>query len=328
MIKSIIVALLCLPAVLFATAIQAKGVPAGTVINNTVIVTAKGIPEYGLRASTEFTVAEVLNLDLVSLDTQHVSTPTPASQRILTFQLSNTGNGTETFKLSHNANVTGDDFDPVVESVWLESNGVPGFQQGEDTLYQADIDAITLQADESVVIYVSSNIPASLAHSSMGHVLIKATSTSNGVSQYKAGDAIADAGDNGIELVLLKDKGQTSAEGVYQTASLTMQLSKSVDGVVDPFGGERVMPGSQVTYKIEFSASGEGNANNMLITDPTPANMTYKNGSMKLNNMALTDSDDSDEADFGISQENTASFKLGTVTSSDTYQFFVTYIVN
>ncbi|HFC92746.1 MAG TPA: hypothetical protein ENJ51_08025 [Leucothrix mucor] len=319
--------------IIIAFNVQAQGVAAGVVISNTVVVTADGLSGQGLRASTEFIVAEVLNLDLVSLDSEEVAVLSPATNRILTFQLTNSGNGTESFSLATNANLTGDNFDPVVTSIWIEKNNKQGLQDGtigttSDSQYGVAIHHISLQADQSVIIYVVSSIPDSLQRSAIGKLILTATSTTAGISNHSVGESIATAGDNGVELVLLKDQGKTEASGAYITNSLTLNMNKSVVSIVDPYGKSRIMPGSTVTYKITITAVGEGIAENLVITDPTPEHMQYKLGSMRLNNVALSDSSDNDQGDFNRSNANTATLILGRIRSSDHYEFLLSYSIN
>lgn len=332
--KIVTVALVNLLFAFIALHAQAQGVAAGTVISNTVVVTANGLAGQSLQASTEFTVAEVLNLNLISLDTQKIAVLSPARDRVLSFQLSNSGNGTESFTVTRNSAFTGDDFDPIVTSIWIETNNIQGLQRDgsgdgrADSQYNIDIKEILLQADQSVIIYVLSTIPDSLAGSQTGRVVLTATSTSSGIVSHLMGESIASAGDNGVELVLLKDQGRDEAVGSYITHSLSLNMSKSVVNIVDPYGKDRIMSGSTVTYKISINAVGDGRIENLLITDPTPEHMQYKIGSMRLNNSTLSDSNDQDQGDFNISNKNTATLRLGQIKSSDHYEFSLSYIIN
>ena len=320
--------------VFIALNLQAQGVVAGTVISNSVIVTADSLPQQGLRASTEFTVAEVLNLDLISLDSQEVTVPSPANNRLLSFQLTNSGNGSEAFLLSTNSTLTGDHFDPIVTSIWIESNNLQGLQQSVttnnelDKQYGINGEKILLQPDQSVIIYVLSNIPDRLQRSTTGKVMLRATSTSVGVNDHIAGESIASVGDNGVELVLLKDHGQDEAVGTYITTALNLSMEKSVLSIIDPYGKNRIMSGSTVTYKISLNAVGDGMTENLIITDPTPEHTHYKAGSMKLNNKALSDANDSDQGDFNISNVDTATLVIGQMRASDHYEFLLSYIID
>ncbi len=332
--KRLYLILVSLLLVFIALNLQAQGVVAGTVISNSVIVTADSLPQQGLRASTEFTVAEVLNLDLISLDSQEVTVRSPADNRLLSFQLTNSGNGSESFLLSTNSASTGDHFDPIVTSIWIESNNLQGLQQstttnnGLDRQYGVNREQILLQADQSVIIYVLSSIPDGLQRSAMGKVILRATSTSVGINAHIAGESIASAGDNGIVLVLLKDHGQDEAIGTYMTTALNLSMEKSVLRIIDPYGKDRIMSGSTVTYKISLNAVGDGMTENLIITDPTPEHMHYKAGSMKLNNRVLSDSNDKDQGDFNISNVDTATLIIGRMRASDHYEFLLSYIID
>ena len=330
--KITVTSLLNLLLLLLAFSVQAKGVAAGVVISNTVVVTADGIPEHGLRATTEFTVAEVLNMDLVSLDSQAVPTVTPANDRILSFQLTNTGNGTESFLLTSHANITSDNFDPVVNSIWVETNNISGLQNNStnnaDSQYLVNINEITLAADESVIIYVLSSIPESLGRSETGKIVLIATSDTTDISQYTIGQSIAAAGDNGVDLVLLKDQGKTAVTGTYITTSLRLNMSKKIVKIVGPYNKERVMPGTAVTYEISVSATGSGVIKNLVVTDPTPLHMHYKTGSLKLNNISLSDLKDRDQGDFGSSNKNSATLVLGQMKPSNHFAILITYIID
>ena len=312
--------------------VQAKGVAAGAVISNTVIVTANGIPEFGLRATAEFTVAETLNFDLISLDSQAVTVISPSNDRVLSFRLTNTGNGTESFLLKSNTLITDDDFDPIVNSIWIESNQTSSFQNKSsaraDSQYLVDLNKVTLDADESVVIYILSRIPKSLGKSQTGKVILKVKADIPNIDQYSVGDSIPAAGDNGVDLVLLKDQGQSQAVGSYITSSLNLDMKKTVFKVIDPYNKKRIMPGTAVTYKISLNATGDGVIENLVISDPTPKNMHYKAGSMILNNISLSDINDNDQGDFGKTQSNTATVVIGKMKSSDHFEILLTYIID
>ena len=330
--KAIIFSLIYLLFISLSLQVQAKGVAAGVVISNTVIVTADGMPDFGLRATNEFTVAETLNFDLISLDSQAVTVVSPSNDRVLSFQLTNTGNGTESFLLTSNTIITSDSFDPIVNSIWIEGNKTSGFQNKAsartDSQYLVDLNKVTLKADESVVIYVLSRIPKSLGLSQTGKVKLNVKADIPNIEQYKVGDSISTASDKGVDLVVLKDQGVSQAIGSYITSSLSLNMKKTVTKIIDPYNKERVMPGSEVTYKISVSATGDGLIENLVITDPAPKNMHYKAGSMMLNNIPLSDGQDNDQGDFGKTSINTATVVLGKMKSSDHFDISLIYIID
>jgi len=86
-------------------------------------------------------VHEIINVTLVWQDNAPVSVSTPNTSDALTVLLTNTGNGSESFALSRNNTLGGDNYDPANGStgeIVLE-NGLPaGFQASgpnADTLY-------------------------------------------------------------------------------------------------------------------------------------------------------------------------------------------------
>ncbi|HIP80798.1 MAG TPA: DUF11 domain-containing protein, partial [Leucothrix mucor] len=102
----------------------------------------------------------------------------------------------------------------------------------------------------------------------------------------------------------------------------------------DPQGGNKAISGALVTYKITITTTGTGILNNIVITDPTPAGMTYKIGSIFMNNnnltdiVNLTDDNDSDNADFGKTHSNTATINLGDITAGSQYEILLSYTIN
>lgn len=107
-----------------------------------------------------------------------------------------------------------------------------------------------------------------------------------------------------------------------------LNINKTIVSTVDPQGANKAISGAVVTYKITVATTGIGIITNTIITDPTPVDMTYKVGSIKLNNNNLTDSDDSDNADFGISHSNTATINLGDITAGSQYEILLSYTIN
>ena len=84
-----------------------------------------------------------INANVTSLDNAAVVVPTPSSDRILSWKLSNTGNGTEAYKLTLANNLSNDHFDPIIQSTWKESNNMSGWQSSHTRLHTAT-DTISL----------------------------------------------------------------------------------------------------------------------------------------------------------------------------------------
>ncbi len=325
---------LCFTALLTGLAMQnvsAQGVAAGTVISNTAIVSydISNQPNSTdtIEASNSFTVAETINAVLTSLDTSSVVVPTPATDKTLTWQLTNTGNGSESFLLNSIDTLNSDDFNPTVKSIWLETNGVPGLQSS-DMLYQTG-NAITLASDQSQIIYIQSDIPPALVKQQQGNVKLIATSTTPGATGSAVGDSLPGAGEGGTDAVVLIDHGQTQGISGYSISNVALLLNKTVASVVDPFSGTDIMSESIITYQIDVTVTGDpnGTIGNLVIEDTTPANMQYVAGSTKLDNQPLTDNADTDNADFNITKNNTVSINLGDITPPANHTITITYKV-
>lgn len=317
---------------LFVQQSAAQGVVAGTVIKNTASVsfTISNQPNSTdtIEASNSFVVAETINAVLTSLDTGAVVVPTPATDKTLTWQLTNTGNGNESYVLTTLDTVNGDDFNPVVQSLWLESNGIPGLQ-ASDTPYQAG-SALALTSDQSQIIYVQSNIPAALTARQTGKVELIASSTTAGVSTANIGDSLSGAGDANTDAVVLIQNGKTQNISSYTISDVAVQLNKTVASVVDPFSGTDIMSGSIVTYQVDVAVTGDptGTVERLVIEDTTPTNMDYVAGSIRLDNQPMTDNADTDRADFNITKNNTVTINLGDVNPPENHVITITYKVN
>jgi uncharacterized repeat protein (TIGR01451 family) len=97
--------------------------------------------------------------------------------------------------------------------------------------------------------------------------------------------------------------------------------------IADQFGGTQPVPGATITYQIVATPSGTGTATNVVFNDAIPANTTYKNGSLKLNGVALSEANDTDAGQFITTPAAQVSVALGSLTaasSAQTISFAVT----
>jgi hypothetical protein len=94
--------------------VLALGTIAGTDIDNTAMVSYEvaGTPQTTTSNTVTLTVAEVLDVD-VTLLSGPASTAAGATGQDLLLVVTNTGNGTESFSLTIDNTLGGDDFDPV-----------------------------------------------------------------------------------------------------------------------------------------------------------------------------------------------------------------------
>lgn len=296
----------------------AVGTGAGIDISNTATV------EYSIAGTSDsvnsntvtFRVDEKLDVNVTWQDAANVGVSTPDSNQVLTYLLTNTGNGNDSYALSVQNNLVGDQFNPVFVDIYLDANGNGNFNPGVDTLYIPGTNDPVLGADATQVIFVRNNIPAGLNAGDLGNSQLTATSNTGSGAP---GLSFPNAGDNNTTAVVGTSGGSSSAIGTYEVTNTTVTLLKSVV-ISDPLGGNQPMPGATLTYSIDVTVTGPGTANSVVITDPLPANTTYTANTLTLNATPLTDVVDADAGDVGGTTPNTVTVNLGNLTPASPVQ--------
>ncbi len=317
---------------LLGTASLAASAPAGTLIPNSATLTysmAGGLPTTVTAVAPVVVVAEVIELVLTWQDASSVPVNSPDPGKSLDFVLTNTGNGTETFQLSRNNQLTGDQFDPAnaaAGAIYLESGAQAGFQStgpNADIVYQPGINDPMLAAGASRHVYVFSSIAPSLSIAALGKVSLAASSATPGAPGALPGTTLAGLGQGGVDAVVGGSRGQASALGSYIVSGISLSLVKTMAAVRDTLGGPLVMPGSVLTYRIVLALTGAGIAENFSFADPLPASTTYLPGSITVDGAVRSDTNDTDNAGFAA---NTVSVLFGNtpVPATRVIEFKVT----
>jgi uncharacterized repeat protein (TIGR01451 family) len=312
-----------------AAGAHAVGTAAGTDITNTASVTADvgGSPVSATSNPHVVTVAEVIDVDVTLLTIGNVLVNSPASGQVLTYRVTNLGNGVDSFALSVNNALGGDAFDPVFASVYFDANANGLYDAGTDTLYAPGLNDPVLDANgaDDVVVFVLNDIPAGLASGDLGNSeLLAASNTGAGAP----GSVIGGAGEAGTDAIVGPSGGDDQAQGAYQVSSVAIAIAKS-STISDPFGGAQPIPGATITYTLVVTVTGAGNADATTLSDAIPANTTYVAGSMTRNAAPLTDASDAptDDADFGVTTPNAITVGLGSLPAGgppETITFQVT----
>ena len=278
--------------------VHAAGTPAGTNIKNVATATYEPIPG-GPATSIDsntvtLTVDELLDVAVAWGDPADVVASPGATGQVLRFTVSNGGNGTESFTLGTVANGGGDDFDPAVTSVVLDSNGNNAYDAGIDTVYVAGSNDPELDADEAITVFIVSSIPAGSSDTQRGKVdLTAAAKTGTGAP----GTSFAGMGQGGGNAVVGATGADALDDGWYKIAKAAISFAKSA-AVADPWGGTTQSPGATITYTLTATVSGTGSLGNVRIIDPIPVGTTFAPGSIILDGTALSDSDDGDAGRF------------------------------
>ncbi|HEY0149478.1 MAG TPA: hypothetical protein VGB70_10810 [Allosphingosinicella sp.] len=290
----------------------AAGTPAGTNIQNVATATYEPVPG-GPATSVEsntvtLKVDELLDVAVAWADPADVASAPAASGQVLRFNVTNAGNGSESFTLGTIANGGGDDFDPAVTSIVLDSNGNGAYDAGIDTVYAAGSNDPELAADQSLTVFVLSSIPAAALDAQRGKVELTATAkTGSGAP----GTSFAGLGQGGGDAVVGATGAAAQDDGWYKVGKAAIGFTKSAS-VLDPWGGATSAPGAVVTYTLTATVTGSGSLGNVRINDPIPAGTSYAAGSLTLDGSSLSDAAD---ADAGAFNGTGISVGLGTLAS-------------
>ena len=275
----------------------AAGTVAGTNIENRATATYD-LPSGGQASvdsnTVSLTVDELLDVSVALASPGDVMTSPGATDQVLAFTLTNAGNGSESFRLATRQAIGGDQFDPSVTSIVLDSNGNAAYDAGVDTVYVAGTNDPTLAPDAQLAVFVLSSIPAAAQDGDRGQAdLTAVAATGSGTP----GASFAGQGQGGGNAVVGATGGDGEASGFYAVAAATLTFVKSA-AVADPFGGTTQVPGGTITYTLTATVNGSGSLANVRIADPVPAGTSYVPASITLDGAALTDAADGDAGAF------------------------------
>lgn len=321
-IALVITTLLC------SVEVYAVGVPAGTNINNTVTVNfqVSGVPGVAFDTNV-FQVQEIINVNLIWQDAANVNVTPGATSQVLTFLLTNTGNGSEDFALAlNNSPVVIDDFDPSNGNIYLDGNGNGTFDGlPADPLYAAGTNDPSLDANgvDSQIIFLVSDIPATATTGQTGVSELTSNALTAGAAGAAAGANLNGLGDGGIDAVVGTTQATAVATGTYEVNATPIDVSivKSAqvvnDGIACTVAPCDPIPGATIRYTLQVNIFGAGTVNNLVITDPIPVDTSYSLSTIFLDGVNLTDS--SVDADAGNFSANTVTVNLGTISTAVTH---------
>ena len=303
-------------ALLAALALPMQAEAAGTRAGSTISNTASASFDAGGGTTTidsnriDLLVDELLDVTVDSSNPGDVPTTPGATAQVLTFSVTNNGNGVEAFGLTTIANAGGDDYDPVVTQIYLD-NGDGLFDAGTDTLYTPGANDPSLNPDQSVTVFVLATTPGSAADGNRGILsLVAAAKTGTG----DPGDSFAGQGEGGGDAVVGSTGADGQDAGTFLVSAATVTLVKSAV-VTNSLSTADPIPGATITYTIVATVAGSGSVNGLAIIDDIPADTSYVPGSITLGGSALSDAADADAGNYNGTRINVA---LGTVAGGQT----------
>ena len=297
---------------LVPAAARATGVAAGTLIQGSATATYTSGAATGTVESNTVTVKvdELLDVAVTGLAASPISTGSAVA--VLPYSVTNTGNGDENFVLTANAGLAGNPFDPVVQSIVIDSNGNGTYDAGTDTVVGADGKSGVIAPDATLKVFVLVKLPANATDAATAQVRLTAEAvTGTGA----AGTTFAGAGTGGSDAVTGLSGGGAHASDSLTASLASVALVKSA-AIADPFGGTASVPGAFVTYSIVANVTGTGIAEALHVTDAIPTGTTYKASSMKLDGATLSDASD---ADAGTGSASGIDVALGNVSGGATH---------
>lgn len=275
----------------------ATGTVAGTTISNTATATYTdpiGNPVTVSSNRVDLRVDEVLDVTVATAESGDVASQPGATNQVVRYTVTNTGNGSEAFRLTPITAIGGDAFDPTATSIVLDTNGNGVYDPIGDTVYVPGTNDPVLAPDTQIRVFILSTVPGSATDGQRGQIDLTATAVTG---SGPAGTTFATQGTGGGDAVV----GTTTAVGRDQSffvvSAATVALVKSAS-VLDPFGGTKSVPGSIITYTLIATVSGSGTLANLAVGDPAPAATTYVPASITAESAAVSDATDADIGEF------------------------------
>ena len=301
---------------LSGTTALAGGTPSGTTVTNTVTLdyTVGGVNQTQVSASATFVVDT--KVDHTVTKNADASTAPGATNRVLAFTLTNTGNGQQGYSLSAVQGTASVTMTNVRIFRYVNANGA--YDSGTDTLYTSGTNVADVNADGTLRLLIVADTPAGATDGQSAVWWLVARALDPGTTNVAAQSAGADNKDT-IQVVFadidsdaggtndaLRD-GMFAASGTFTVAAASLTVTKTSTVVSDPLNNTtnpKRIPGARVRYTITASNSGSAAAQNVVMTDPIPANTAYVNGSTTFDTgggaTPKTDAADVDEVDYNV----------------------------
>jgi uncharacterized repeat protein (TIGR01451 family) len=304
--------LVAISAALPLNRIMAVGTPSGTNIVNQATVTYNvGSSNFVVNSNvTTNRVAELIDVNVQWQDAAPIPVNPGDTARVTTFVVTNIGNGNDSYALEGTSRLDGDDFDPTLRGIFLDSNGNGIYDPDTDIRYLQGVNDPLLDADRAVMVFVLNDIPSDPPDGAQGNTRLLATSS---LGTGPPGMALPGQGDFGLDAIIGNSGGDDDGIGVYLVSNIAITLAKSVL-VSDMFGGNEPVPGATLSYTIVVTVSGSGTAGHVVLTDSIPEYTTYIPGTLTLNSIPLTDEADGDAGDVGQTTPGVITVNLGDLT--------------
>ena len=289
-----VMALMLLP----AAAAFAVGTPSGTTVSNSATIDYQvgGVPQAPVASNVvDFVVDNRIDLTVTTVDVTAVTVQAGSVNRVLTYQVTNTGNATQDFRLqaldaAAAAFGLTESFDATVVGVYADLNGNGVWDAATENRTWVD----ELDADAAVAVFIVADMPGTIVAGDVASYDLLATAATAGEVGALGADAAEDnvADDPSLVQIVFGDgagqidsaeDGQHSSRDSYLSANATLAMVKSSTVAEDPFNGTtnpKAIPGARVTYTLDLSNTGSGAADNVVVVDAIPTDTVFRVGSV------------------------------------------------
>lgn len=274
-----------------ASQAMAGGTASGTDITNsaTLDYTVNTISQTQESSNTvTFKVDKKVDLTVATTDAALVQVTPGATNQVLTFNVTNTGNDTQDISLSASAVADGtadpfggaltDTFDATVVGVFVEDGTTVGYQPAEDAATYLD----EVAPDASQTVYIVRDIDLSQVDDDMAVYALVGEVRAGG-SAGTEGSALTETAsgsvtDAAVDILFADGNGADDAandakhsdRSAFLVVTADMAATKSQTIV-----GGYAIPTATVTYSIQVENTGSAAADSVIIIDQIPANTTY-----------------------------------------------------
>lgn len=273
---------------LAASPALAEGTSAGTTITNTATVDYQvgGVNQTAVIGSDDFVVDRKINVLVIDQDSAATTVFPGQSDAVLGYTVTNLSNATVDLALSVAQSAT-DDFD--VSTIRLYRDDGNGTFDAGDTLVTF-LDEVA--EDESVLVFLVSNVPLSALNAQTAGLVLTATAHEGGGVGSQGSQITATSGPDttSVDTVLADGAGETdspndgafSAQDIYTTFAASLSVTKTSIVISDPVNAAsnpKAIPGAIVEYCVIVSnAAASATATNVTVTDVLPGDLTFNNG--------------------------------------------------
>jgi len=282
--------------------VVAKGTVAYTPIANQADVAYEvGGIDHNLSSNTDtFIVDQVVDVQVNWQDTAPVKVAEGDHGRVLTFRVTNEGNGDDNLTLGYEHN-TSSDFTPTDIGIFRDTNGNGHYDPGVDL----NVSRVTLGVDENVTLFIVGAIPDdnTTAPNKSAHEFLHATSESNATAGADRPHA--------LDIVLRKPHDVD--QGVWVVRDYWLRSEKNATVHSDD---NATHTGTRVTYAIGVWIGGNAAGHSITqihLHDAIPTGTQYLPGTLHLDGVALTDPAD---GDVGQCDGTVVDVAVGTITGT------------